>query len=275
VDAPEPLYPPDAFQEGVAGDVVLDLDIDDEGVVQRALVKASPDPRLAWAALGAVTNMEFLPARQGVQSIFVRIEYKLSFTIDEVMRERMLAEEEARRLAEKQETAPTNLRGRVLVAGERLAVAGAFVSVEGTELETLTGEDGSFELRGVPEGARVIHVEASGYMPGDITEDIQSNVLVDANIFLVRRPGAQDETIVYARRTEREVTKRVLTQKELQRVPGTFGDAIRVVQRLPGVARAPFGLGALLIRGGAPGTPPSSSTATSRASSSTSARARA
>jgi hypothetical protein len=44
----------------------------------------------------------------------------------------------------------------------------------------------------------------------------------------------------------------VLTQKELTRVPGTFGDAIRVVQRLPGVSRAPFGLGALLVRGGSP-----------------------
>lgn len=252
VEAPEPIYPEDAFKEGVAGDVLMDIDIDDEGLVTRALVKASPDARLAWAALGAATNMSFIPARQGEQSIFVRIEYKLSFTIDEVVRERMLAEEEASKLAEKAETAPINLRGRVLVAGERNAVPGAFVSVEGTELETVTNDDGDFELRGVPAGKRAIHVEAGGFLPGYVSEELQSNVLVDVNLYLERRPGAQDETVVYARRTEREVTKRVLTQKELQRVPGTFGDAVRVVQRLPGVARAPFGLGALLIRGGAP-----------------------
>lgn len=252
VEAPEPIYPEDAFRQDVAGDVVMDIDIDDEGLVQRVLVKASPDARLSWAALGAATNMSFLPAKQGEQSIFVRIEYKLSFTIDQVVRERMLAEDEAKQLAERAETAPINLRGRVLVAGERLAIAGAFVSVEGTELETVSGDDGSFELRGVPEGRRTIHVEASGYLPGDVTDEIKPHVLLDANIFLEHRPGAQDETVVYARRTEREVTKRVLTQKELQRVPGTFGDAVRVVQRLPGVARAPFGLGALLIRGGAP-----------------------
>ncbi len=252
VEAPEPLYPPDAFLEGVAGDVVMDIDIDDEGLVQRAHVKASPDARLSWAALGAATNMSFIPGRQGEQSIFVRIEYQLTFTIDEVVRERMLAEEEARALALRQETAPVNLRGRVLVAGERLAIPGAFVSVEGTELETVSGDDGSFELRGVPEGTRTVHVEASGYLPGDVTDALKANEALDVNIYLVHRPGAQDETVVYARRTEREVTKRVLTQKELQRVPGTFGDAVRVVQRLPGVARAPFGLGALLIRGGAP-----------------------
>lgn len=252
VEAPEPLYPPDAFLEGVAGDVLMDIDIDDEGVVTRAWVKASPDPRLTWAALGAATNMSFVPAQQGAQSIFVRIEYKLSFTIDEVVRERMLAEEEARQLAERAETAPVNLRGRVLVAGERLAVPGAFVSVEGTELETVTDDDGAFELRGVPEGKRAVHVEAGGFLAGYVSEDFQANVVVDVNLYLERRPGAQDETVVYARRTEREVTKRVLTQKELQRVPGTFGDAVRVVQRLPGVARAPFGIGALVIRGGSP-----------------------
>lgn len=252
VEPAQPEYPPDAFREGVAGDVVMDVDIDDEGLVQRVVVKASPDARLSWSALGAAANMSFIPASQGGVSIPVRVEYKLSFTIDEVERERLLEAEEARRLAETSETAPVNLRGRVLVGGERLAVPGAFVSVAGTELETVTDDDGEFELRGVPEGARTLHVEASGYLPGEIVEDIQPHVVTDVRLFLVRRPGVQDETVVYERRTQREVTKRVLTQKELTRVPGTFGDAIRVVQRLPGVSRAPFGLGAVLVRGGAP-----------------------
>ena len=35
-------------------------------------------------------------------------------------------------------------------------------------------------------------------------------------------------------------------------MPGTFGDPLRVVQNLPGVARTPFGLGALVIRGASP-----------------------
>jgi hypothetical protein len=35
-------------------------------------------------------------------------------------------------------------------------------------------------------------------------------------------------------------------------VPGTFGDPVRVIQTLPGVARTPFGLGFLLIRGSNP-----------------------
>ena len=46
-----------------------------------------------------------------------------------------------------------------------------------------------------------------------------------------------------------EETKETLTRAELTTVPGTIGDPLRVVQNMPGVARAPFGLGLLIVRG--------------------------
>ena len=57
------------------------------------------------------------------------------------------------------------------------------------------------------------------------------------------------ETTVRARKPAAAVTRYELAQPELKVVPGTFGDPLRVVQNLPGVARTPFGLGALVIRG--------------------------
>jgi hypothetical protein len=48
------------------------------------------------------------------------------------------------------------------------------------------------------------------------------------------------------------VTRYELSQPELTTVPGTFGDPLRVIQNLPGVARTPFGLGGLVIRGASP-----------------------
>ena len=46
-------------------------------------------------------------------------------------------------------------------------------------------------------------------------------------------------------------TRVVLTAEELSTVPGTFGEPLRVVASLPGVARSPFGLGYYVVRGAA------------------------
>lgn len=45
------------------------------------------------------------------------------------------------------------------------------------------------------------------------------------------------------------VSRITLTGAELSTVPGTFGEPLRVVATLPGVARSPFGLGFFLVRG--------------------------
>jgi hypothetical protein len=49
-----------------------------------------------------------------------------------------------------------------------------------------------------------------------------------------------------------EITERRLTAEEVGYLPGTNGDVVKVVQNLPGVARAPLGIGQLIIRGTAP-----------------------
>jgi hypothetical protein len=252
------VYPPDAFREGVAGPVVLDVDLADDGTILRVAIKEAPDPRLGWAALGALTNYELLPAREVFDDgeerpIAIRFSYTLTFAIDETERERILAEDEARRLAAVAETAPVNLAGRIRVAAEPGVIGGAIVTVEGTDLEAVTDEAGDFALRGVPEGRVVVVVDAAGFNEGRVViDDVAANERSEVVVYLERRVNSRHELVISERRTQREVTKRVLTQKELTRVPGTFGDAIRVVQRLPGVQRAPFGLGAVLVRGGSP-----------------------
>ena len=53
----------------------------------------------------------------------------------------------------------------------------------------------------------------------------------------------------YTEKPSADVAKRTLTMEEVKRVPGTFGDPVRVIQSLPGAARSPFGSGFLIIRG--------------------------
>ena len=64
--------------------------------------------------------------------------------------------------------------------------------------------------------------------------------------------GGLNETRVRARPEHPEETKQTLTSAELTTVPGTLGDPLRVLQNMPGVARAPFGLGLLIVRGANP-----------------------
>ena len=91
----DPAYPDDAFREGVAGDVVMDVEVAADGGVARVVVLQAPDARLAWAALGALTNFAFEPAHMTfadghAHAIAVRLTYSLTFAIDQEARQALL-----------------------------------------------------------------------------------------------------------------------------------------------------------------------------------------
>ncbi len=69
-----------------------------------------------------------------------------------------------------------------------------------------------------------------------------------------RTPTNDDppEATVRARARAREVHRRELSAAEMQRMPGTRGDALLAVQNLPGVGRPAFGLGAFILRASDP-----------------------
>jgi TonB family protein len=255
----EPVYPPDCVQQGVQGDVDVEVDIGDDGLVTYARVLRTPDVRLGFAALGAIVQLQTIPARRVrgdvEEPIAVRIQTTLHFKLEEQATEREVSAQEAAALLQQAE-APINLRGRVIIKGTQRPLVGAHVFVMNSQQQdvasdTYTDERGDFSVRGVPAGVVRVLVEASGYVSGDVELTQQANEISDLVVYLEEK-STKMETVVRERRTQREVTKRVLTQKELTRIPGTFGDPIRAVQRLPGVARAPFGLGAVLVRGGSP-----------------------
>jgi hypothetical protein len=48
---------------------------------------------------------------------------------------------------------------------------------------------------------------------------------------------------------EKEVARRTLTLQEVKKIPGFGGDAVKVIQAMPGVARPSFGSGEVIVRG--------------------------
>lgn len=148
---------------------------------------------------------------------------------------------------------PVNLEGRVLERGNRRPLPGILLSMfrepDGPRLDVLTDGEGRFSLRGLPEGEWYILIDEDGFRSLEATETVRSD---DALVVTYRIE--RDYFDAYRSQTvedppAREVTRRTLETTEIQRIPGTNNDAIRVVQNLPGVARAPFSGGEILVRG--------------------------
>ncbi|HZF30273.1 MAG TPA: TonB-dependent receptor, partial [Gammaproteobacteria bacterium] len=143
--------------------------------------------------------------------------------------------------------------------GTREPIVGADVSVvaaPGTaEVVGATDADGRFEVRArAPRGLRVV-LSDTAHEPcvRDFTAaEVAGAAPAQWTCSTRARAGAVYETRVRAEAAHPEETKLTLSKVELTTVPGTLGDPLRVVQSLPGVARAPFGLGLLVVRGANP-----------------------
>lgn len=115
-----------------------------------------------------------------------------------------------------------------------------------------TDEEGRFELRDIPPGDWRVTFTLSGYEVGFIDETFREKERTETVVYLTPRETNRFETVVRRRRAQKDVAKVALTRDEVRRVPGTFGDPIRVIENLPGLARAPFIGGALIVRGANP-----------------------
>ncbi|MEO0602596.1 MAG: TonB-dependent receptor plug domain-containing protein, partial [Myxococcota bacterium] len=130
---------------------------------------------------------------------------------------------------------------------------GVLVIVDGTDITGNTDGDGRFALRGVPPGKARLRLLNIGHVETDQTLDIIDGAVTTATLYMRQdRAGADYELTVTGERERTEVTRRTISIEEVKRIPGTFGDPLKVIQTLPGAARTPFGTGFLVIRGADP-----------------------
>jgi TonB family protein len=274
----DPIYPDEAHAEGRTGDVVMRIVIDEQGLVERVQVLqgAGDDPiglALDWAAMGAVTGFVFAPAtfcvtvalsdgreerRCGVPGK-VAIDYRTTFALQE---ERVEVPPEPEPGGEgvlnyvgivREAASKDPLEGVEIVVEVERAGAASLPPEERFDLRTaITDEEGRFELRGVPRGEWRVTFTLSGYEAAFIDEAFREDERTETVVYLTPRETNRFETVVRRRRAQKDVAKISLTRDEVRRVPGTFGDPIRVIENLPGLARAPLFGGALIVRGANP-----------------------
>jgi len=237
-------YPPEAEAAGITGSVLLEVDIGADGTVLDARVIAPAGHGFDEAAVAAVKQFVFTPAEIDGAPAAVTIEYRYDFQLRPRAPEAAEAEAEA--------PAVVNFRGRLLQRGTKEPIAGATVDVDDGAVIAVSDEQGYFEAAGVPVGEAKVVVVDIRHERYETTETIEEGKVTEVTYYVQKKPTSPFEQVVIGKAEKKEVSTVAISAGELTRIPGTSGDTVKVVQNLPGVARAPYGAGLLVIRGGNP-----------------------
>ena len=248
-----PSHPIEAQNQGAT--VSLTIVIDPLGCVSRVEVSAihvdgdGPAAPFAWAALGAATNLLFVPAEVDGKPAAVTISQTLTFVPDVAKPVPTASSPNHRR---------GTLSGRVRAQGSVLPLPAELRVSSNLESEHPASElvfdaddDGRFALE-LAEGPWHLEVSCSGHEPSDVDVYVGGGSVEVVDFALRPRRANAFETVVRGARSAPGVSRVSLSRAEVTGIPGTYGDALRVVESLPGVARAPLLGGALLVRGGLP-----------------------
>ena len=238
-----PVFPPEAFEQGLEAQVRLNITVQEDGSVTDPEVVEPQGNGFDEAAMAAALKLRFKPATVDGVARTVRIGFQYAFTIDEDVKE--LPPEE-----------PTTgqLAGRILLAETETPLPSIPVKLVdglGNDYPTTTDLDGRFSLEGLPPGTYRLQVNAEGFDPLDSEEQVFAGEVTELT-YRITAESTEAEVVVQGERPAREVTRRTLERREIQRIPGSSGDALRSIQSLPGVARPPGLAGLLIVRGSAP-----------------------
>ena len=253
VEAP---YPQAAEAEKLEGAVTLLVSLDETGRVTEAEVTGSAGHGFDEAAAEAVRQFVFSPAEIDGAPAAVQLEYVYRFVF------RPPPEEETPKVL------PVSLKGKAIERATRRPVPRALIrcarieeGADGTKAEAdsdcpeglpdATDDDGTFELR-LPPGRYAIGLVSDAHEPFQHTEEVTDGEVLEVAYHLTPTAAGQFHTIVKGERERREATRRTVTREEIQKVPGTMGDAVRVIHNLPGVARSAYLGGQMAVRGAAP-----------------------
>ena len=257
-------YPEKIYKQGIEGVVLMELLVNDSGIVDSVLVITGVHPELDSSAVRAARRFLFVPAVAGGETVSVLIQYEYRFELKEIVKK---IEEYV------------NFKGTLIERGTKKPIADAMVVItfidtlsdttlpvpfsvylqrlgkieeqylEEDRLVTITDSSGNFRFSSLPAGTIEISAPLPGYEELKEKELITPNEETTVNYYVRRVSYSDYEIVVYGKAEEKEVSRRQITLTEVKKVPGLGGDAVKVVQAMPGVARPLFGSGSIVVRG--------------------------
>ena len=224
-------YPPELLRRGVKGAVVVQLVVQRDGAVGDVKVVDSSDPGFDDAAISAAKRLRFKPATRGEETVSVAIRFRFRFRPEVKRRGRARGlGRYGRRVFERAPSGFSSIEGRLLERGTGKPIGGALVVLPGLKTETITDADGRFRFGLLPKGRHQL------YLPGTEHKSLRSRVVVrdGQTTRMTIRPQRQSY-VIYRATAEAppdpgEMTRRSLSKEEIEKVPGVYGDAFRVVQ---------------------------------------------
>jgi TonB family protein len=235
-------YPAEAKAKEVTGTVILLLTLSKQGKVTKAEIATSSNSSYPFdeAARKASLKLTFKPAQIDNEPAGVQLKFKYDFKIDKKV------------IQKKQQS--SRLTGVVLEKGTRDPMIGVEVKLLKRKQTTFTDAKGKFVFEDLKAGPLEIEISDETHYSLLDLQEIEQSEEVNLIYYLEANLKEDENTVTTTqRRAKKEVAKRVLLMDEIRKIPGTQGDALKVVQNLPGVARIPFGGGGLVVRGSNPG----------------------
>jgi TonB family protein len=235
----EAVYPEAEEAAGKTAVVVLALVIGADGKIEEATVHESGGAGFDAAALAAARAFVFEPALIDDKPARIRILYRYEFVLKQAV--------------------PTTgaLHGVVRDRKTKRPLAGVRIEAEGVG-EAVTDAEGRFAFDALPPGRLRLTLRGDRLAPTVVTEEVTVGKQVDAryDVALTEPVAAGEEDdleiVVKAPAMRREAVSTEVSAEAARKLPGTQGDVLRVVENLPGVARAAAGSGQLVVWGAAP-----------------------
>lgn len=239
---PPVAYPEQALERALEGDVLLRLTVDDQGLVAGVELLEGAGHGFDGPAVEGAYGLLFEPARdEHGRAVPAVIEFRTTF--------RMAA------------VAPLSVSGKVTARNGKRVYEGVRVRATAPDGEhvvrTVTDERGVFRFAGLGPGRWLLTVDSPALLPTTSSVDVAEDgtYVEGVSLSVEERPDYVegdpliDEYVEVVGTVEVEPAERVIDHDLVVKLPGSFGDPVRALQNLPGVARAPFGSGQLLVRG--------------------------
>ncbi|MGB0678192.1 MAG: TonB-dependent receptor domain-containing protein [Polyangiales bacterium] len=221
-------------------EVGLRLVVGEDGTVQSAAVMDSASPAFDRAALTAVRRFRFAPAEVDGKAVSVALNYRYVFAPPPPAPKR------------------AELQGWVLAQDSGQPLSGVRVALPDLGITTESDAAGRFAFVALPPGPVRVQVQPSAGPPLLVEEALRAGVRrmvryrVAVPTLQAAPAGVDDEARVVAAAVVREVSEVRIARAAARQVPGTQGDAVKVLTTLPGVARSAFDAGQLVVWGAPP-----------------------